>query len=263
MGPPSSRYLVRSGRGSPGNPCRTRTRPSPPARTALVRGPEQVVAALAVPEAEDVRPVLRPPGSSPRTARAAAAPGTDPGRRWRPSPAPHARSPEAPIRAQPGVDPGRHAADVTGTDEQLVARHFRVHRVLAQGPEEQRRHPGQHRTEGSDVPRRASPVACRRAILLVAPDSVRRGDGPTEEVSHWPSAWSPPTARTRRAWRRSGQRRCPPPFRDYGAFVVLAPPPAGGPVLAFQLVPEGRTGRIRPHWTSWRPRASGTPRWRG
>ncbi|MDF3051511.1 MAG: glyoxalase/bleomycin resistance protein/dioxygenase [Pseudonocardia sp.] len=34
---------------------------------------------------------------------------------------------------------------------------------------------------------------------------------------------------------------------DYGAFVMLAPPPAGGPVLAFQLVPEGRTGKNRLH----------------
>ena len=34
---------------------------------------------------------------------------------------------------------------------------------------------------------------------------------------------------------------------DYGAFVMLAPPPAGSPVLAFQLVPEGRAGKNRLH----------------
>ena len=30
---------------------------------------------------------------------------------------------------------------------------------------------------------------------------------------------------------------------DYGEFVMLAPPPAGGPVLAFQRVPEARVGK--------------------
>jgi hypothetical protein len=83
----------------------------------------------------------------------------------------------------------------------------------------------------------------------VAPDSVRCDDGPTEEVfmalaigmittdcadpkglaTFWAAALSTTI---------SG---------DYGAFVVLAPPPAGGPVLAFQLVPEGRTGKNRLH----------------
>ena|ERR687890_92181 len=34
---------------------------------------------------------------------------------------------------------------------------------------------------------------------------------------------------------------------DYGEFVMLAPPPAGGPVLGFQRVPEARAGKNRLH----------------
>jgi catechol 2,3-dioxygenase-like lactoylglutathione lyase family enzyme len=35
---------------------------------------------------------------------------------------------------------------------------------------------------------------------------------------------------------------------DYdGAFIMLAPPPQGGPLLAFQLVPEPRQGKNRLH----------------
>ena len=34
---------------------------------------------------------------------------------------------------------------------------------------------------------------------------------------------------------------------DYGGFVMLAPPPAGGPVLGFQRVPEERAGKNRLH----------------
>ena len=34
---------------------------------------------------------------------------------------------------------------------------------------------------------------------------------------------------------------------DYGDFVMLAPPPAGGPVLSFQRVPEERAGKNRLH----------------
>jgi hypothetical protein len=32
-----------------------------------------------------------------------------------------------------------------------------------------------------------------------------------------------------------------------GAFIMLAPPPKGGPLLAFQLVPEPRSGKNRLH----------------
>jgi hypothetical protein len=34
---------------------------------------------------------------------------------------------------------------------------------------------------------------------------------------------------------------------DYGEFVMLAPPPGGGPVLGFQRVPEARGGKNRMH----------------
>ena len=34
---------------------------------------------------------------------------------------------------------------------------------------------------------------------------------------------------------------------DYGEFVMLAPPPAGGPVLGYQRVPEERAGKNRLH----------------
>lgn len=34
---------------------------------------------------------------------------------------------------------------------------------------------------------------------------------------------------------------------DHGEFVMLAPPPLGGPLLAFQLVPEARSGKNRLH----------------
>src|SRR5689334_3122349 len=34
---------------------------------------------------------------------------------------------------------------------------------------------------------------------------------------------------------------------EYGDFVMLAPPPSGGPVLGFQRVPEQRAGKNRLH----------------
>src|SRR5206468_2774394 len=37
-----------------------------------------------------------------------------------------------------------HAADVPGTNQQPVARHLGVRRILAQRAQEQRRHPGDH-----------------------------------------------------------------------------------------------------------------------
>src|SRR5690242_20972754 len=44
----------------------------------------------------------------------------------------------------PGVDPRGGATDVSGAHQQLVARHLRVRRVVAQGPDEQGRHPQDH-----------------------------------------------------------------------------------------------------------------------
>ena len=46
---------------------------------------------------------------------------------------------------QPGVAARRGPPDVAGPQQQPVARHLRVGRVLAQGPEEHRGHPQQHR----------------------------------------------------------------------------------------------------------------------
>ena len=37
------------------------------------------------------------------------------------------------------------------------------------------------------------------------------------------------------------------PAADHGDFVMLAPPPRGGPMLAFQRVPEERSGKNRLH----------------
>ncbi len=48
---------------------------------------------------------------------------------------------------------------------------------------------------------------------------------------------------------------------DYGEFVMLAPPPAGGPVLGFQMVPEERAGKNRLHLDLGAAAASATRRW--
>ena len=62
-----------------------------------------------------------------------------------------------PAERQPGEAAGRGAADVAGPHQQPVARHLGVGRVLAQGPQEQRRHP-QH---PGRIPRRR-PTRCDR-----------------------------------------------------------------------------------------------------
>ena len=71
-----------------------------------------------------------------------------------------AEHPEA--QRQPGEPAGRGPPDVAGAHEQPVAGHLRVGRVVAQGAQEQGRHPQQH---GTSLPgranrfrRRASPV---------------------------------------------------------------------------------------------------------
>ena len=74
---------------------------------------------------------------------------------------------------QPGVHPRGHASDVAGADEQLVARHLRVGRVLAQGPEEQRRHPGQHPEQSNHRSRPTSPRFSRRRYARVRRDHAR------------------------------------------------------------------------------------------
>lgn len=113
----------------------------------LVRGSEQVVGALAVLEPEQAVAVLGPAAGllvrlarqqrgeldllRPDRVHLLAHHGLDV--------AQHAQA-----QRQPGVPARGDAADVAGADQQLVAGHFGVGRVLAQGAKEQRRHPGDH-----------------------------------------------------------------------------------------------------------------------
>ena len=60
----------------------------------------------------------------------------------------------APAERQPGVAAGGGASDVAGADEEPVARDLRVGRVLAEGPQEQRRHAQQHSVISSGGVRR-------------------------------------------------------------------------------------------------------------
>ena len=113
----------------------------------LVGGPEQVVAALAVLEPEDAVAVLRPAAG-----RLVGLAGQQ--RRELQLLRAHrvhlladdaldvAQHPQA--ERQPGVDAGGDAADVAGADEQPVARHLGVRRVLPQRAHEQARHPQDH-----------------------------------------------------------------------------------------------------------------------
>jgi hypothetical protein len=124
-----------------------------------VRGTEEVVAAAAVLEPEQVGAVLRPaPGGLVGLTRQQRGEvdllGADGVHLLAHHPLDVAQHSQA--QRQPGVDPRRDATDVAGADEQLVARYLRVGRVLAQGPQEQRRHPGQHLGEGSDARRHDS-----------------------------------------------------------------------------------------------------------
>jgi hypothetical protein len=113
----------------------------------LVRGSEQVVQALAVLEPEDVVAVLGP------------APGELVLLAWQQRGeqqllaahpvhllADHPRDvvQDDLAKRQPAVDARRDPADVSGPYQQLVAGHLGVRRILAQGAQEQRRHPGDH-----------------------------------------------------------------------------------------------------------------------
>ena len=134
----------------------------------LVRGAEQVVAALAVLEPEDVGPVLGPAagglvglaGQQRGQVDLLGADGV------------HLRAHDVldaaqhlQAQRQPRVDPRGDAADVTGADEQLVARYLRVGRVVAEGAQEQRRHPGEHPEKGSGSASSARAEARSRAPL--------------------------------------------------------------------------------------------------
>src|SRR5262245_60660709 len=77
---------------------------------------------------------------------------------------------------QPRVDPRGDAADVACTDEQLVARHLRVGRVVAKRTQEQRRHPGEHPEERSHAAAltyrrtRASPALGQTTVTPATPN---------------------------------------------------------------------------------------------
>ena len=168
--------------------------------------PEQVVGALAVLEPEDVRRRTRSSGRSPRRARAAAAPGSaPPGRRSRPSPRGRCARPCAAPAAQrqPGVDAGRGAADVAGADQQPVARHLGVRRVLAQGAHEQARHPQDHAEKGT-----GGAVGRLRRGFARQPDfcsmCVSRGDRPHDSKGR---VDAPPVPSPGRRRHRRGRGR--------------------------------------------------------
>ena len=75
---------------------------------------------------------------------------------------------------QPRVDAGRDPADVARADEQLVAGHLGVGRVVAQRPQEQRRHP-QHGHRGRCARCRRGPGS-RASSLMRARLSTRAED---------------------------------------------------------------------------------------
>ncbi len=106
----------------------------------LVRGPEQVVAALAVLEAEDAVAVRRPAvaglvGLAGQQRRERQLLGADRVHLLADDPLDVAQHPQA--QRQPGVDARRGAADVARADQQPVARHLRVDGVLAERADEQ------------------------------------------------------------------------------------------------------------------------------
>ena len=113
----------------------------------LVRGAEQVVAALAVLEPEDVVAVLGPAagrvvGLAGQQRREVHLLGADRVHLLADDPLDVAQHPVA--QRQPGVDARRGAADVAGADQQPVARDLRVGGILSEGAQEQGRHPHDH-----------------------------------------------------------------------------------------------------------------------
>ena len=110
-----------------------------------------------------------------------------------------AEDPEA--QRQPGEPAGRGPPDVAGPDEQPVAGHLRVGRVVAQGPKEQGRHPQQH---GDIVGLPAdTAITCPPALRRASPCPRRGASGP-------PVRLGPSVVRAvarRRRDRRSRHRR--------------------------------------------------------
>ncbi|CAB4715094.1 unannotated protein [freshwater metagenome] len=118
----------------------------------LVRRAEEVVAALAVLQAEEVVAVLRP-----AVGRLVGLAGQQRGERQLLRPhrihllADDALDPAQDLQSQgePGVDAGRGAADVARAHQQPVRRDLGVRGVLSQGPHEQGRHPHDHGGKGT------------------------------------------------------------------------------------------------------------------
>ena len=113
----------------------------------LVGGPEEVVGALAVLEAEDVVAVLVPAaarlvGLARQQGGEEQLLGADGVHLLADDRLDAAQHLEA--EREPGVDAGAHPADVAGPHEQLVARDLGVRRVLAKGSQEQGRHAHGH-----------------------------------------------------------------------------------------------------------------------
>ena len=129
-----------------------------------------------------------------------------------------AQHPQA--QRQPGVDAGRGPADVAGADEQPVARHLGVRRVLAQGPHEQGRHPQNHAARllaglaavREPVAGACSPTAVRCASPRRRARRRHSSREPVEVTSPCPPRRRRPSssasARTRR--RRAGRRSSSP-----------------------------------------------------
>ena len=113
----------------------------------LVRGPEQVVAALAVLEPEDAVAVRRPAvaglvGLAGQQRRERQLLGADRVHLLADDPLDVAQHPQT--ERQPRVDAGGGATDVAGPQQQPVARHLGVGRVLSEGAEEEGRHAENH-----------------------------------------------------------------------------------------------------------------------
>ena len=114
----------------------------------FVGGPEQVVGALSVLEPEQIRAVLGPsagglvgfPGQQRREVHLLRA---DRVHLLADHPLHVAQHPVA--QRQPAVDAGGGAADESGPDQQLVAAHLGLGRILAERTEQQRGHPGDQR----------------------------------------------------------------------------------------------------------------------
>ena len=150
----------------------------------LVRGAEEVVAALAVLEPEDVAAVLRPAvggvvrllGQQRREEQLL---GTHRVHLVADDLLDLAQHPQS--EREPGVDARSGSSDVAGAHQQPVAGHLRVVGVLAQGPHEEGRHPQDHGRKATGGGRR---VAIRfRSEATICP-RVR------------PSSSPPPTNRT-------------------------------------------------------------------